>query len=80
MEYGNSRGARRNCLRRGCLAPVVDRSQTSAVRNHDLAKMAASLEVTVGSLRLGEWEDAIDHRPQLMSETGEDPRPCFREG
>jgi hypothetical protein len=38
----------------------------SALRDHDLAEMAAALEMPVGVLCLGERECLVDHRTQAM--------------
>src|SRR5271156_3728421 len=41
-------------------------SQTSAVRDHDLAKMATALEMPVRRLGLGEGECPVDHGIQAV--------------
>jgi hypothetical protein len=50
--------------RRGCGA--VTASQTLTVRDHDLPEMAASLEMPMGRLSLGERKCPIDHGAQPM--------------
>ena len=51
--------------RRGVIS-AQSPSQTSAVRDHDLAKMTAALEMPVSLLSLGERECPVDHRVQVV--------------
>src|SRR5216683_791032 len=48
----------------------MDSVTPSAVCDHDLAEMTASLEMPVGRLGLGKRECSVDHRAQAMQRDG----------
>ena len=52
--------------RRGATRSFTKNGPMSAVRDRDLPKMPATLEVTIRLLRLGERERPIYHRAQAM--------------